>query len=156
MPEDISDLAEAIAQRANQRSLRVAAAESLTSGQICGALGAASGASEWFAGGVVAYRNKTKFDVLGVTPGPVMTATCAEQMARGVVDLTASDVAVSVTGVGGPGSEEGRAAGTVFIGIATTTVVRSFEYAFTGDPEEVVTSTVRAALDRLTEALDDA
>jgi nicotinamide-nucleotide amidase len=88
-----------------------------------------------------------------VTPGPVMTLACAEEMAEGVRRLTGSDVAVSVTGVGGPGEEEGLPAGTVFVGVATSSAVRAFQHTFTGDAEEVVAKTVRAALDHLSAAL---
>lgn len=63
-------------------------AESLTSGSIAGRLGAAEAASDWFCGGVVAYASSVKYKVLGVDPGPVVTAPCARQMAQGVCDLT--------------------------------------------------------------------
>ncbi|MGC4938171.1 CinA family protein [Kribbella sp. DT2] len=54
--------------------LTVAVAESLTSGSLACQLGAATDASDWFAGGVVAYTTAVKVGVLGVDPGPVVTA----------------------------------------------------------------------------------
>ena len=50
---------------------------------------------------------------LGVDPGPVVTALAARQMAGGVARLLGADVAISVTGVGGPDEEEGQPPGTV-------------------------------------------
>jgi nicotinamide-nucleotide amidase len=130
----------------------VAVAESLTGGALSAALAKAGDAGEWFAGGVVAYRNATKYRVLGVPEGPVVTAEAARAMALGVLDLTGADLAVAVTGVGGPGPEEGRPAGTVFVCAASRSEVRDAEHAFEGEPGEVVESAIEHAL-RLLAAL---
>jgi nicotinamide-nucleotide amidase len=66
----------------------VAVAESLTSGDIACRLCAAPNASSWFAGDLVAYASEVKFKVLDVDPGPVVSARCAAQMARGVARLS--------------------------------------------------------------------
>jgi nicotinamide-nucleotide amidase len=124
----------------------VAVAESLTGGALSAALAKAGDAGEWFAGGVVAYRNATKYRVLGVPEGPVVTAEAARAMALGVLELTDADLAVAVTGVGGPGPEEGRPAGTVFICAASRSEVRDAEHAFEGGPEDVVVQTIEHAL----------
>ena len=81
------DAAEAIARLLRENKQTVAVAESLTSGKLASRLGAAPEASNWFAGGVVAYAAHVKFEVLGVEPGPVVSEQCARQMARGVVRL---------------------------------------------------------------------
>lgn len=147
------DLAEKIADFARSRALRVAAAESLTSGLICNELGAAPRASEWFAGGVVAYDARTKAVALGVDAGPVVTARCAEQMKGGVIRLLQADYAVAVTGVGGPNSEEGKPSGLVYIcsGDALNTVI--LEYNFPGDPASVLRKTVLHALQALWDSM---
>ena len=124
----------------------VAVAESLTGGALSAALAKAGGAGEWFAGGVVAYRNETKYRALGVPEGPVVTAAAARAMALGVLDLTGADLAVSVTGVGGPTPEENRPPGTVFICAASRFEAREAEHAFEGDPEEVVAQAIEHAL----------
>lgn len=124
----------------------MAVAESLTGGALSAALARAGEAGEWFAGGVVAYRNATKYRALGVPEGPVITAEAARAMALGVLELTGADLAVAVTGVGGPGPEEGRPAGTVVICAASSTEVRAVEHAFEGDPEEVVAQAIEHAL----------
>jgi nicotinamide-nucleotide amidase len=142
----IERLADDIRARALQRRMTVAVAESLTGGALSAALAKAGDAGEWFAGGVVAYRNATKYRLLGVPEGPVITAEAARAMARGVLELTGADLAVAVTGVGGPGPEEGRPTGTVFICAATRSEVRDAEHAFEGEPDEVVTSAIEHAL----------
>jgi nicotinamide-nucleotide amidase len=65
-------------------------------------------------------------------PGPVVTAECAEQMARGVARLTDSDLGLSATGVGGPDPEEGHPPGTVFLGLSTLNGVEVAEHHFDG------------------------
>jgi nicotinamide-nucleotide amidase len=151
--DTIDRLADDIRRLALDGGLTVAVAESLTGGALSQALARAGDAGVWFAGGVVAYRNTTKHRVLGVPEGAVITPEAARAMAAGVLEALGTDVAVAVTGVGGPGSEEGRPAGTVFIGLATADAVRHVAYRFDGDPAAVVASTVEHALRHLREAL---
>lgn len=141
--------AEHIARTASARGLTIAVAESLTGGALAQALAKAPDASTWFAGGIVAYTVATKSRVLGVPEGPVVTAPTARRMAEGVLDLTGADVALAVTGVGGPGEEEGRPPGTVFLAIVTADSTRVSEFAFDGEPAAVVEQTVEAALHAL-------
>ena len=63
----------------------MACAESLTSGAIASALGAAENASEWFRGGVVAYASGVKHDLLHVPPGPVVSAPAARAISPAAV-----------------------------------------------------------------------
>ncbi|WP_198676490.1 CinA family protein [Kribbella monticola] len=153
--EDLAEIAAEISELLRKHDRTVAVAESLTSGNIACRLGAAPQASAWFAGGVTAYASSVKFEVLGVTPGPVITSTCAVQMADGVARLTHADYAVAVTGVGGPDPEEGHPAGTVFAAIHTTSGTDFAEYHFDGSPETVVSSATREALRMLLTALRD-
>lgn len=149
----LDDLAEDVGRIALGNGRVVAVAESLTGGAIAQRLAKASDAGEWFAGGVVAYRNATKHRVLGVPDGPVITPECARAMAIGVLGITDADVVVAVTGVGGPGPEEGSPAGTVYLCTASRTAVHDFAHAFDGEPEQVVALTVEHALRHLTGAL---
>ena len=102
------------------RTLSVA--ESCTGGGIGASLTAVSGASKVFLGGVVSYTNEIKNRLLGVKLGDLqqfgaVSAPVARAMAAGVRSLTGSDVAVSVTGLSGPGVYEyGNPVGTVFVG----------------------------------------
>ena len=149
----ISELAGQIGQLAVADGVTVAVAESLTAGRIAQALGAAPESSTWFAGGVVAYQKETKFRLLGVSRGPVISAECAEQMARGVLDRVGADVSVSVTGVGGPGSEEGERSGTVFISVSSRCAVRTSRNEFEGSASDVVDLTTLFALRSLKKLL---
>lgn len=148
-----AELAEAVGRRCQETGRKVAVAESLTSGAVASRLGAAPEAGDWFAGGVVAYSVDVKTKVLGVDPGPVVTAPCARQMARGVAELTGAGFTVSTTGVGGPDPEEGHPPGTVFLAVATPDSEKVVERHFDGDPAEVVEATTRAAVELLLEAL---
>ena len=141
--------AEHIARTASDRGITIAVAESLTGGALAAALAKAPDASTWFAGGVVAYTVATKNRVLGVPNGFVVTAPTARRMAEGVRELTGADVAAAVTGVGGPGDEEGMPPGTVFLAVVTADATRVTEFAFEGDPVSIVAQTIDATLHAL-------
>lgn len=127
-------------------------AESLTGGGIGAALTGISGASEVYKGGVISYTNEVKESVLGVPGeilkrcGPVSEPT-ARAMASGVRRLLKADVAVSVTGLAGPGGDEyGNPLGTVFIGYEDDNCREVRHCTFSGTREEVRSQTVKAAL----------
>lgn len=152
-PHDSTEIAERIAAAAGKGSLQIAVAESLTSGAIASALGAASDASDWFRGGVVAYASSVKFDVLGVSEGPVVTASAAEEMATGVRGLLKADIAIAVTGAGGPEPQDGQPGGTVFLAVATERGTEVEKRSFGGSPSKVVEETVHEALVLLEKAI---
>ncbi|MHB1235031.1 MAG: CinA family protein [Microbacteriaceae bacterium] len=154
-PENSVDAkAERVSLLFREAGLTVAVAESLTSGNIAGRLGAAEAASEWFLGAVIAYSPRVKFEILGVEPGPVVTPECAKQMAEGIARLTGSDVSVAVTGVGGPEPEESRPPGTVFFAVHGPDGTSVQERHFAGDPASVVLATTEHALQLLIEAME--
>ena len=152
MPDPLKDV-ETIAELARNGGLTVGAAESLTGGAVSSALARGSGAADWYRGCVVSYGEKVKYDVLGVTPGPLVSGRCAEEMVRGVADLLGVDAAVSTTGAGGPGSEEGQPAGTVYVGVWLRGQVTCHRLALEGDPGEVVEGATEQALELLVGAL---
>jgi nicotinamide-nucleotide amidase len=154
--EDPAELAAELSRTVTRSKITVSVAESLTSGQLAIQLGAAESSGEWFSGGVVAYASQVKYRVLGVDPGPVITASCAQQMARGVAELTGSELAVATTGVGGPGPAEGRPAGTVFIAVHSPTGDQVEEYHFPGECEDVLHATTVQALRLLLTAAEQA
>ena len=151
--DDLQSLADEIGRRARDRSVTIAAAESLTSGAIASGLGRGEEASEWFAGGVVAYAERVKREVLGVTAASVLSPQCARELATGVARLLDADVAVAVTGVGGPDPEEGLPPGTVYAAVTVGDDVTDAAWRFDGDPSAVVEQTVRAALELVRSAL---
>jgi nicotinamide-nucleotide amidase len=136
--------------------LTLGVAESLTGGLIASRLVNVPGASAWFRGGVVAYHEQVKFDVLGVPVGPVVSEKAAAAMAEGVRRVTGSDVGLGITGVAGPDEQEGVAPGTVFVGLSRpdgTTEAR--ELHLPGDRERVRQYGSISALDLLRRALID-
>jgi nicotinamide-nucleotide amidase len=150
-----SELAEKIGDIAAERGITVAAAESLTGGMIASALAVAPGSSEWFRGSLVAYASEVKHDVLDVPSGPVVSAEAASTMAKNVRTLLGSDVAVAVTGAGGPGPQDGRGPGTVFLAFDDGEKHRVVRLRLEeGDPAEVCATTAAAALRMLLDALE--
>ena len=128
-------------------------AESLTGGGIGAALTAVSGSSAVYKGGVISYTNEIKHNVLGVSQEVLdrygaVSPWVAGEMVSGVRKLLNADIAVSVTGLAGPGGDEfGNPVGTVYIGYEDhqRSVVRHFR--FVGDRESVRSQTIEAALD---------
>jgi len=127
-------------------------AESLTGGGIGAALTAVSGSSAVYKGGIISYTNEVKHRLLGVPEevlekhGAVSRPTAAA-MAEGARRELDADVAVSVTGLAGPGGDDfGNPVGTVFIGYSDEgrTLVRHCR--FEGTRQEVRQQTIEAAL----------
>ncbi|MFP3581088.1 nicotinamide-nucleotide amidohydrolase family protein [Arthrobacter sp. SIMBA_036] len=152
--------AAAVVARAIEQHLTVATAESLTAGMVAAALANTPGASGMLQGGVVAYHNAVKAGVLGVPTelladvGSVDGGVAAE-MASGARRVCGADVGISTTGVAGPEPHDGKAVGTVFIGVATQTGQTSFEYRFSGDRQSIREQSCEAALARLLAALGE-
>lgn len=127
-------------------------AESCTGGGIGAALTAVSGASEVYKGGIISYTNRVKENLLHVdgdlldTLGAV-SAPVAEAMARGAREELEADIAVSVTGLAGPGGDEfGNPVGTVFIGYSDEKGTLSRKFLFEGSREAVRIQAAEEAL----------
>jgi nicotinamide-nucleotide amidase len=112
------ELVDRVTELLDSADVTVAVAESLTGGMMASVLAEAPGASKWFRGAVVAYASDIKHELLGVPPGPVVSAPAAESMATGARQLLGADVAVALTGAGGPDGQDGRPPGTVFFGLS--------------------------------------
>lgn len=151
---DDEDLVQRISAAARAAGLRLAVAESLTCGRISSLLGRGEAAADWYRGAVVAYDADVKFRVLGVTPGPVVTQKCAREMAYGVRHLLRADLVLAITGVGGPGPDEGCPAGTVHLAVATADDMRDVHTCLPGEPGEVVTRAASLALAELVDACE--
>ncbi|MBR1849992.1 MAG: competence/damage-inducible protein A [Bacteroidales bacterium] len=130
--EDCESLAELVHSRFVASGLTLASAESCTGGTIASALTAQAGASAYFKGGIVAYSNEAKENLLGVeratllAHGAVSEAT-VRQMAEGARRQLKSDYAVATTGIAGPdGGTPDKPVGTVWVAVATpqTTVAQ--------------------------------
>ena len=118
-------------------------AESCTGGGIGAALTAISGSSEVYKGGIISYTNWVKQHVLGVDSELLVregavSAPVAEEMAKGARDILHADIAVSVTGLAGPGGDDyGNSVGTVYIGYADGNVKTHRKFQFSGDREAI-------------------
>ncbi len=127
-------------------------AESCTGGGIGAALTAIPGSSKVYKGGIISYTNEVKQKMLGINPillknlGAV-SAPIAEAMAIGARNLLNADIAVSVTGLAGPGGDDkGNPVGLVFIGYVDEKRILSRRFVFAGDREKVREQAVEEAL----------
>jgi len=107
-----------VLQMLRDRGLTLGLAESVTGGLVSGRLTNIAGASDVLRGAVVSYASEVKFDVLGVTNGPVVSPEAAVEMAVGAQRVLGADVGLSLTGVAGPAEQEGQRPGTLCIGVA--------------------------------------
>ena len=127
-------------------------AESCTGGGIGAALTAVPGSSEVYKGGIISYTNWVKHNLLKVDEALLekvgaVSAPVAEAMARGARDALQADVAVSVTGLAGPGGDEfGNSVGTVFIGYCDEKTCLSKAFHFQGTREEIRNQAIEEAL----------
>ena len=130
----------------------LATAESCTGGGIGAALTAIPGSSAVYKGGVISYTNWVKHNLLGVDEGLLETAGAvsapvAEAMARGARIALQADIAVSVTGLAGPGGDDyGNPVGRVYIGYSDEARTLSREFTFSGGRDAVRRQAVEEAL----------
>ena len=119
-------LAAQILSLAIEKKLMVACAESCTGGMVAAALTDLPGSSAVFDRGFVTYTNAAKMDMLGVSAitlrvhGAVSEQTAME-MAQGALSHSGAQIAVSITGIAGPGGSDHKPEGRVCFGIATAT-----------------------------------
>lgn len=156
---DGSSLAEVVRERAAHASLTFATAESCTGGLLGGAITAVPGASDVYLGGAIVYSNELKTTLLGVDPSLITTFgavsdAVARAMAAGARHVAGADVAISITGVAGPGGgTEAKPVGTVWFGVALADEARAEVRRFPGDRDAVRERAVMTALDLLRRAL---
>lgn len=149
---DRGELVEAVGRLLQESGRTLAVAESCTGGLIGKWITDVAGASAYFAGGVIAYENRVKVEVLGVDAALLESAgavseACVRQMAEGARRLLAADAAVAVTGIAGPeGGTPGKPVGTVWYASALGGEVRAACRVFPGDREAVRTRSAQAAL----------
>lgn len=130
----------------------LATAESCTGGLIGKLLTDVSGSSAAYLGGIISYSNEVKNEVLGVpqkmldTYGAV-SAQIAKAMAEGAKRVIGADIAISVTGIAGPKSDNtNKPVGLVYIGVTDGVTTEVQEYHFSGDRETIRNTTAQTAL----------
>ena len=112
-------------------------AESVTGGLVASRIVAVPGASRWFRGSVVSYASEVKHDVLGVTPGPVVSESAAAELATGARRVLGADVGLGVTGVAGPDTQDDQPVGTVFLGYDIDGTVEVHRIQLPGDRDRI-------------------
>lgn len=155
---NLHHLAEQAVRKALDAGRTVAAAESLTAGMVTAVLADTPGASGVLQGGVVAYQNSVKTDVLGVSADLLagvgsVDGDVAAGMAAGVRSALGADIGIATTGVAGPEEHDGKAVGTVFIGVASADGTSAFQYSFSGNRADIRGQACGAALERLLDVL---
>ena len=148
-----------IVEKLIERGIVVATAESCTGGLISSTITDVPGSSAIFGYGMVTYSNEAKMKILGVKEdtlkqfGAVSKET-AYEMAEGLKNVSSADVAVSVTGIAGPGGgSEEKPVGLVYMGIATNEGIFTKKNLFNGDRDEIRKQTVHTALNLIAEKL---
>ena len=143
----------------HERGLKLALAESCTGGLVGDRITNISGSSEYFLGGVVAYAYEAKVALLGVSwdtlnsRGAVSHETVLE-MARGARKALGSDIAVSISGIAGPGgATPDKPVGTTWIGLAASDGEWTRTFQFSGDRVENKAASAEAALQFLLDYL---
>jgi nicotinamide-nucleotide amidase len=159
LADDLQTLAAHVLELCRARRLTVATAESCTGGMIAAALTAIAGSSDVVERGFVTYSNAAKSELLGVKPALIashgaVSGEVAAAMAEGALAHAPVDIAVSVTGIAGPGgATPGKPVGLVWLGLARRdTAVKTERHVFAGDCAAVRHAAAARALVLLAEA----
>jgi nicotinamide-nucleotide amidase len=157
----VPELAGQLAALLQAQGRMLATAESCTGGMISAACTDLAGSSSWFERGFVTYSNEAKTELLGV-PAPLIarrgavSEEVARAMASGALERSRAQVAVAVTGVAGPtGGSAAKPVGTVWFAFALPGRLVSEVRRFDGDRAAVRSATVRHAMQRLLELLEE-
>lgn len=144
--------AEQLTAALSRHDMSIAVAESCTGGLLGAAITAVPGSSACFSGGVIAYGNTVKQDLLGVeqdilTRFGAVSSECAQAMVLGLHHLFHCNVGVSVTGIAGPGGgSPEKPVGLVYAGFLFSNHSFVREYRFHGDRDTIRRRTVEAIL----------
>ncbi|MEX2426311.1 MAG: CinA family protein [Thermomicrobiaceae bacterium] len=141
-----------------ESEITIAAAESCSGGLVASRITSVPGSSAYFLGSVVAYANELKQQILGVSPETLnqrgaVSAECAREMAVGVRDLTGATIAVSTTGIAGPGGgTERKPVGLIYFCCATPDSVTVYDVHWSGDRQSNMEGAAEFALQLIADA----
>ncbi len=153
--EDDADLAALVIEAARSRGWRIAVAESCTGGGLGARLTAIAGSSDVFLGGIIAYDNAVKVEQLDVPASLLaeqgaVSVKVAGAMAEGVARRLHAQIALSITGIAGPGgATAGKPVGLVCIGVSVAGATESHSHTFPGDRGEIRARAAQIALSHL-------
>jgi nicotinamide-nucleotide amidase len=146
------DLQDVVIRLLAEKQLTLATAESVTAGLVAARLGAVPGASQAFRGGIVAYHNRIKGELVGVPQSLIdeqgaVSAAVAEALAVGCRTRFHTDLAVSTVGLAGPdGGTADKPVGLVYVAVAWDGGVRSQSFSWLGTRSEIQSRTAKLAL----------
>jgi nicotinamide-nucleotide amidase len=146
----------ALFENLKKREWMIATAESCTGGMIAAHLTETPGSSAYMDRGFVTYSNHAKMEMLSVPASLIedhgaVSPQVAEAMAEGALKASKAGIAVSVTGIAGPGGgTDKKPVGLVYIGVATWDKVQSFEHRFHGDRVGIRQQAMDAAIAHVT------
>ncbi|NBX73549.1 MAG: CinA family protein [Alphaproteobacteria bacterium] len=153
--------AEKLLALCTQKDITIVTAESCTGGLLAGLLTSIAGSSAVFDCGFVTYSNDSKTELLGVPPELIaahgaVSEEVAADMAAGALEKSNADVAISITGIAGPGGgTDDKPVGLVYIGLEDDTYSHTEKHIFSGDRESVRTQAIARALHLLHEFVSD-
>lgn len=144
-----------LGERLSELGLTLSVAESFTGGMIAHVITNAPGSSRYFQGGVIAYANEVKMDILGVAEqtlidhGAVSRETVLE-MARGVRRALHTNIGISSSGIAGPdGGSPEKPVGLAWIGLSSGEAEFAEQFLFPGDRWQIKEQAVQTAIERL-------
>lgn len=144
-----------VGQLLKNQQLTIATAESCTGGLLGASLTQEPGSSGFYLGGVISYSNSLKQGLLGVNEESLLkygavSEEVASEMAEGIRSKVGADLAISTTGIAGPGGgTDQKPVGLVYVGLATAKGVQVEKIQLYGERESVRQLTVQAALNRV-------
>jgi nicotinamide-nucleotide amidase len=156
--EDDADLAAVVLEQCRVLGYKLAVAESCTGGMLGERLTNIPGSSDVFLGGIIAYHNEVKQNLLGVRKEDIaqygaVSEAVALEMATGVREKLGGDVGVSVTGIAGPGGGTAeKPVGLVWIAVHASEV-KARRFHVPGDRAEIRQRAAQAALEMVRRAL---
>jgi nicotinamide-nucleotide amidase len=149
------ELQHAVLRLLEQKRRTLATAEGVTAGLVAQRLGQVPGASAWFRGGIVAYDNRLKTEMLAVGQSLIddrgaVSVAVAEAMAVGCRTRFKTDLAVSTVGIAGPGGGDShKPVGLVYVGLASQSGASVQSFSWLGTRAEVQSRTAKLALNRV-------
>ncbi|MFH1874877.1 MAG: competence/damage-inducible protein A [Pseudomonadota bacterium] len=151
--EGNDELASVVGRLLVEKSINLAVAESCTGGLLSSLLTDVAGSSKYFERGVVTYSNTSKQEILKVPSQTIadfgaVSKETALAMAQAMLNLSNTDLAISVTGIAGPsGGTEQKPVGLIFMAYATKLEAQVFEHKFQGNRERIKLMTAMTAID---------
>ena len=143
MANEILNASQKLHEKLLFKKLTLSLAESCTGGMIQELITANSGASEYFAGGIVSYSNQVKINVLKVKPETInkfgaVSKEIAIEMVKGAKKIFRTDISASITGIAGPaGGTPEKPVGTIYLAVSINDKIISRKLSLSGNRENI-------------------